>query len=70
MKKVLKSLLIVLLFVLAVNISFSSDCKANSNVVKSSEKVDLLIVRTVENDVTYISIYTDSGIFITKFEEL
>ncbi len=72
MKKVLKSLLTVLLFVLTFNVTFNTDCKAGtkSNVSVSSEKFDLVVVRTVEGDKTYINIYTDNGIFVTKFEEL
>lgn len=72
MKKVLKTLLAVLFFILAVNISFNTDCIANtkSSAVLNSKKLDIIVVRTQEGERTYINIYTDNGIFITKFEEL
>lgn len=72
MKKVIKNLIFTLVFIFAVNLSFSNNCSANtnSNVSINSEKLDLIIVRTVEGSVKYINIYTDGGILIMKVAEL
>jgi hypothetical protein len=72
MKKVFKSFLAVILFLVAFNVTLTDNCKANTKSSKeiSSQKLDLIIVKTVEGDRTYINIYTDSGIFISKMEEL
>ena len=72
MKKVIKNLIFTLVFIFAINFGFTTNCSANtnSNVSINSEKLDLIIVRTVEGSVKYINIYTDGGILIMKVAEL
>ncbi|HMS64430.1 MAG TPA: hypothetical protein PKD83_04155 [Ignavibacteria bacterium] len=72
MKNFIKNLIFTLVFILAVNFTFANNCNANtnSNVAKNSEKLDLVIVKTTEGGVSYINIYTDSGILVLKVAEL
>lgn len=65
MKQVFKSILIAVCFILALNV-FSNNAEASTK----SNKSDVIIVRTQEDGVSYISIYTESGSFIMKVEEL
>lgn len=69
MKKIFKSILVVLSFVTVL--SFSNVTTSNAAVTSSSEnKSDLTIVRTVENGVHYINIYLNDSILVMKVEEL
>jgi len=67
MKKIIKSFVIAVL----VAVSFSLFGVKNAAAVSKVEnKLDILVIRTVENGIHYISLYTDSGTLILKFEEL
>lgn len=68
MKNFFKSLLVILLFTVVFNTV--STQVSNATTVKGSQKSDLIVVRTQEGDKVYITIYTDNGIFVHKFEEL
>lgn len=69
MKKIYKSILVVLCFVTVL--SFGSVNSSNAAVTYSLEKNDgITIVRTVENGVNYISVYLDDSILVMKVEEL
>jgi len=72
MKKVIKNLVIIFTFVVIANLSFTGNCEASlsSKASLSSEKLEFVIVRTIEGDRTYINIYTDTGILVMKVEEL
>lgn len=65
MKQVFKSILIAVCFVLAFN--FISVNKAEASVTKN--KTDIVIIRTQEDNINYISIYSD-GVLIVKVSEL
>lgn len=70
MKKFLYNLIAVI--VIAVSSCLISNISTAGTSLNSSnnEKVDLIIVRTVENGVAFVNVYTDSGTLILKFEEL
>ncbi len=65
MKQVFKSILIAVCFILALNV-FSNNAQASVN----NNKTDIIIVRTVEDGIHYITICTDSGIVLAKVAEL
>lgn len=69
MKKIFKSILVVLSFVAVL--SFGSVNTSEASVTSSSEtNCELTVVRTVENGVHYISIYLNDAILVMKVEEL
>ena len=75
MTSITKSILVVLIFVAAL-LSFgnvnSANATASTSVIESVEKSDWLIFsRVIEpNGDRFIYVFTDGGVFITKYEEL
>ena len=73
MKKVFKLILIIVLFTLALNIVgvTKSEASVKSSVQISSVSSDFIIfIRVQEGNRRYVYIYTEGGIYISKFEEL
>ncbi len=73
MKKIVIILIIAMSFLAVITFTSSNVSVAKSNNANAitSEKSDFLrIVRVLENGRWYIYIYTDTGIFVSKFEEL
>ncbi len=74
MTSITKSILVVLIFVAALLTigNVSSANAASSNVIETVEKSDWLIFsRVVEPDgESYIYVFTEGGVFVTKYEEL
>ncbi|HMQ70161.1 MAG TPA: hypothetical protein PKA90_14340 [Ignavibacteria bacterium] len=72
MKKIFKSILVILSFVAVM--SFGSVNTSEAAVTSSSQitnnKCDITIVRTVENGVHYINVYINDSILVMKVEEL
>jgi len=66
MKRVFKSLLIIICFVTAV--SLFSPIRSEASETKSKEKLDIQVIRTVENGLHYVVVLLD-GIVILKVEE-
>lgn len=70
----MKKFLFYLITVIVIAVSsclFNNSASAGTSLNSSAkENIDLIIVRTVENGLVYINIYTDSGTLILKFEEL
>ncbi len=75
MTSITKSILVVLIFVAALltvgNVS-SANAATSANMIESVQKSDWLIFsRIVEpSGESYIYVFTDGGVFITKYEEL
>ncbi|MBV6477789.1 MAG: hypothetical protein HGGPFJEG_00533 [Ignavibacteria bacterium] len=63
---------LVAVIIIAVSSCFiTNNSEAKTSVTsEKNESIDLVVVRTVEDGVHYINIYTDSGTLILKFEEL
>lgn len=60
--------LVAILFVTSPN---TSSAKNSTEISSTIEKNNFLkVLRVLENGKWYIYIYTDSGIFVSKFEEL
>ncbi len=60
--------LVAILFVTSPNIS---NAKNSAEISTAVEKNDFFkVLRVLENGRWYIYIYTESGIFVSKFEEL
>ncbi len=73
MKKAVKILIIVMAFIAILSLSSAkvSVAKSSSSYELTSEKSDLFrIVRVQENGKWFIYIYLESGMFVSKFEEL
>lgn len=75
MERLLKIVIIVisLVSILIVTSPNISRAKTNNSTeyITTVDKSDLFkIIRVLENGKWYIYIYTDSGIFVSKFEEL
>ncbi len=74
MKHFIKTFLVIAVIVSSFTFSSveNAEAKATTNVtiISESQNFGLQFVRVVENNVRYIYIYTEGGIYITKIEEL
>ncbi|MBK9334208.1 MAG: hypothetical protein IPM96_17815 [Ignavibacteria bacterium] len=73
MKHFIKTFLVIAVIVSSFTFSSVQTTEAKSSAVTISSETQtfgLQFVRVVENNVRYIYIYTDGGIYITKIEEL
>ena len=69
MKKIFKSILVVLSFVTVL--SFGSVNTSNAAVTANTENnCEITVVRTVENGIHYVSVYINDSILVMKVEEL
>lgn len=72
MKKVFKSILVAISFIIFFNFfTVNQSVAGNSTSIEmSSARADLFIyVRVQEGDKSYLYIYTGNGIYITKIQE-
>lgn len=74
MKSMTKTALILFFLVLSfvgVNSYSSASASVTSNITISEKKDWLIFTRVVEpSGLSYIYIYTEGGVFVTKYEEL
>ncbi|MCB0726343.1 MAG: hypothetical protein KDD00_02690 [Ignavibacteriae bacterium] len=72
MKKIFKSILVVLSFVVVMSFGSvnTSEASVTSSTQISENNCDITIVRTVENGVHYINVYLNDSILVMKVEEL
>ena len=66
MKKFIQNLFAILILAVSLCFFFNSNTQASS----IDAKADIIVIRTIENGVHYIEVYSDSGTLILKFEEL
>jgi len=73
MKQFIKTFLVIAVIVSSFTFSSAQNSEAKTSTVTISSETQnfgLQFIRVVENNVRFIYIYTEGGIYITKIEEL